>query len=267
MRLNCSVQLAPGVAAQLTTPFLRSVFPYSMNVQVSMNIYSQVPVVQEHAYQQRATETCYGHPTLGLAQIGVYLYRSRLGAPLYVGNSVNLRQGMLSYFGSDLTRLETCIKQMAFSIRSFEFRVTASEPMTLLLESALTKQKTPIFNVRQQEYQQYRYVVLMDDSYPTCKIVGHQESIDGRTFGPFRDGCLAVDTLGTVNRYFQLRWCVDAQPFRKILNFDLGFCTGLCRNRILVEDYAQIVDWVVRFLNGDEEWVADKLERDMTRSS
>ena len=50
VRLNCRGRLAPGVAAQLTAPFLRSVFPYSMNVQVSIDIYSQAPAAQEHAY-------------------------------------------------------------------------------------------------------------------------------------------------------------------------------------------------------------------------
>ena len=49
VRLNCRGRLAPGVAAQLTAPFLRSVFPYSMNVQVSMDIYSQSPAAQDHA--------------------------------------------------------------------------------------------------------------------------------------------------------------------------------------------------------------------------
>jgi excinuclease UvrABC nuclease subunit len=198
---------------------------------------------------------------------GVYLFRDRSGAPLYVGKSVNLRQRMLSYFGSDLTRLETRIRQMAFAVRSFEFRVTASELMALLLENALIKQERPVFNVRQQEYEQYRYVVLTDDPYPTCKIVDHQESMDGRVFGPFRDRYLAADIVDIVNRYFRLRWCGDAQPFRKSLNFDLGFCTRPCRNRISVEDYAQIVGRVLRFLNGDEEWVADRLEREMTRSA
>jgi DNA repair exonuclease SbcCD nuclease subunit len=43
VRLNCRGPLAPGVAAQLTARFLRSVFPYSMNVQVSMDIYKQSP--------------------------------------------------------------------------------------------------------------------------------------------------------------------------------------------------------------------------------
>jgi len=198
---------------------------------------------------------------------GVYLFRDRSGAPLYIGKSVNLRQRMLSYFGSDPTRLETRIRQMAFSVRSFEFRVTASELMALWLENALIKQERPVFNVRQQEYDQYRYVVLTDDLYPTCKIVDHQESMDGRVFGPFRDRYLAADIIDIVNRYFRIRWCRDAQPFRKSLNFDLDFCTGPCRNRISVEDYAQIVDRVVRFLNGDEGWVADRLEREMTQSS
>ena len=65
---------------------------------------------------------------------GVYLFRDRSGAPLYIGKSVNLRQRMLSYFGSDPTRLETRIRQMAFSVRSFEFRDGIRADGTLVRE-------------------------------------------------------------------------------------------------------------------------------------
>ncbi len=41
VRLKCRDRLAAGVVAQLTAPFLRSVFPESMNIQLSVDIREQ----------------------------------------------------------------------------------------------------------------------------------------------------------------------------------------------------------------------------------
>ena len=198
---------------------------------------------------------------------GVYLFHDRYGRTIYIGKSVNLRQRMLSYFNADQARHENRIRQMVFSVDDFEFRETQTELLDLLLEDALIKRRTPPYNVRQQEYARYCYLHLTDDPYPTCKIVSHEGVAGGALFGPFRDGYLAADILAVVNQHIHLRSCADQAPFRRSLNFDLGFCTGPCRGNVSAADYAKIVERAREFLEGRDEWMAAKLREDMARSA
>ncbi len=194
---------------------------------------------------------------------GVYLFSDGTGATIYVGKSVNLRRRMLSYFVAERSGLERRLREMVFSVRSFAFQETPTELLALLLEDVLIKRERPRYNVRQQEYAQYCYLLLTDDRYPTLRVVDGDGPSSGTLFGPFRDRYLAADTLSIIRRHFHLRSCIDAEPFRRSLNYDLGFCLGPCRGGVSPATYAEIEDRVVRFLNGEVEWIADRLEGTM----
>jgi excinuclease UvrABC nuclease subunit len=198
---------------------------------------------------------------------GVYLFRNRSGDTIYVGKSVNLKQRMLSYFRSNQAGLEHRIRQMVFHIHDFDFRETRSELLALLLEDALIKRQQPQYNVRQQQTNDCRYLILTDDPYPTCRVVTHQEAADGSVFGPFKDRYLAERIVSVVNHQFGLRFCTDPQPFRKSLNFDLGLCAGPCRNRVPVDEYDRIAKRVFDFLSGHVNWVTRKLNDEMESSA
>tara|TARA_B100000315_G_scaffold259951_1_gene318293 strand:- start:116 stop:985 length:870 start_codon:yes stop_codon:yes gene_type:complete len=174
---------------------------------------------------------------------------------------------MLSYFRSNQAGLEHRIRQMVFNIHDFDFRETRSELLALLLEDALIKLKQPQYNVRQQQSNDCRYLVLTDDPYPTCRVVTDQEAAGSHVFGPFRDRYLAERILSVVNNQFGLRFCTDPRPFRKSLNFDLGLCVGPCRNGVSMEEYSEIVRRVFDFLSGHVNWVARELKREMKRSA
>ncbi|MDP6072437.1 MAG: hypothetical protein QGG34_12930 [SAR202 cluster bacterium] len=104
---------------------------------------------------------------------------------------------------------------------------------------------------------------MTDDEFPTCKVVNDPDATGGAVFGPIGDQYLVADVLGVINRHFRLRWCTDARPYRKSLNFELGYCTGPCRGEISASDYAEIVDRVMGFLRGDVQWTEAELRREM----
>lgn len=190
---------------------------------------------------------------------GVYLFYDADGATIYVGKSVNLRQRMLSYFAAGRSGLERRLREMVFSVRGFALHETPTELLALLLEDALIKRERPRYNVRQQEYAQYCYLLLTDDRYPALRVVDGEGS-SGTLFGPFRDRYLAAEILGIVRRHFHLRSCADPEPFQRSLNYDLGFCLGPCRGGVAPEGYGEVVDRVVCFLNGEVQWIAEALE-------
>ena len=193
------------------------------------------------------------------AAAGVYLFRDEAGNPLYVGKSVNLRERMLSHLAAHQTDPASRNRHLAFSIHDFEVTVAAGELAALLLEDALIKQLRPRANTRQLDYAENCYVLLTTGDYPTCRIVESNERGAGELFGPFRDRHFAADLLAIIHRYFGLRACADRAPFRRSARYDLGSCSGPCRDAITPEAYAIIVGRVEAFLRGEGAWIAGTL--------
>ena len=198
---------------------------------------------------------------------GVYLFQDETGKTIYIGKSINLRQRMLTYFTGYPARIERHVGQMTLGIRAFDYLETDTELLALLLEDALSKRELPPYNIRQLKFEQYRYLVLSDDRYPTCRIVDREEASSGTVFGPFGDVYFATAVLEIVHRHFLLRSCVDPNPFRRSLNFELGLCSGPCWNGTSVSDYGFIVSRVKAFLSGRDDWIAGKLQASISSSS
>ncbi len=198
---------------------------------------------------------------------GVYLFQDVTGKTIYIGKSINLRQRMLTYFTGYPARIDRRIGQMTLGIRAFDYLETGTELLALLLEDALIKRELPPYNVRQMKFEQCRYLVLTDDSYPTCKVVDREETSSGTVFGPFTDVYFARSILDVLHRHFLLRSCVDPSPFRRSPNFELGLCSGPCWNGISVSAYGVIVSRVRAFLSGKDDWITGKLLASISSSS
>ncbi len=82
---------------------------------------------------------------------GVYIFLDEKSNPLYIGKSINIKQRVLSHFSSDHSfESEFKIAQQVADIQAI---VTGGELEALLLESALVKERQPIYN-RQLRRQQ-----------------------------------------------------------------------------------------------------------------
>lgn len=199
---------------------------------------------------------------------GVYLFSDQNGDVMYVGKSVNLRQRISSYFRTDVTKIEYRIREMVYNIGDVDFYETGSELLALLLEDALIKKCQPRYNVRQQQYLGYQYILLTEGRYPTCKMISHLDEPDrGRIFGPFKSSFLVKDLLWIIRRYLRLRSCEDTEPIRLSMNYEFGYCTGPCRKKISPDEYAQIVGRVVELLTGKGDYVVSKITEAMEKAS
>ena len=195
---------------------------------------------------------------------GAYVFMDSDDRILYIGKSVNLRKRMLSYFYSKWKQGDSKAQRLRYQTSNFTYYATYSELLALLLEDALIKMHTPQFNDRLNEIDQYRYLLLTEDSYPTLQIVESDQHVENQLiFGPFKDQYLANDILQLIYRYIHLRACTDQTPFRKSMNFELGLCTGPCRAAITIAEYAEIVHHTVDFLNGEKSFVTAKIKSDI----
>ncbi len=73
---------------------------------------------------------------------GVYIYRNRQGAIIYVGKAVNLKRRTASYFNSDAKHSGKTLL-MVSQIASVETIVVRNEREALLLENNLIKENKP----------------------------------------------------------------------------------------------------------------------------
>ncbi|UCG52316.1 MAG: GIY-YIG nuclease family protein [Candidatus Latescibacterota bacterium] len=199
---------------------------------------------------------------------GVYLFYDVHGNVIYIGKSVNLINRMLSYSRERSTGNESRTRRMVYDIGEFAYYTTNSELVALLLEDGLIKYHSPIFNKRQKEYAEYRYLSLTKDEFPTLKILADPTDLntDG-LFGPFRDRYFVEDLLWVVREHLNLRTCTDPVPFRNSMNYHLGYCVGPCRGMISHEEYAQVVAHVREFLEGDERLIVEKIHMEMGKAS
>ena len=179
---------------------------------------------------------------------GVYLFRGGTGEVIYVGKSVNLRQRMLSYFQADRSKLDSRIRELVFRIRDFSFELTETELLALLLEDRLIKEHLPSYNVRQKEFEQYRYLEVTEDATPICTMHSHADLPTGpRIFGPFRDQYFVEDLLRVIDQCF-------------VLPASLGRESGR-------DDRAATVGRILDFLEGDEKAAVPLLTRRMNDHS
>lgn len=199
---------------------------------------------------------------------GVYIFRGDRDEIIYVGKAVRLQQRMLSHLRIDPLADPSRHSRMVFEVRDFEVRVADSELLALLLEDELIKLHRPRFNIRQNEFLEYKYLELTADRFPRLRMLDHEADFGTRNvFGPYRDRYFIEDVLGLIHDYLGLRSCAASEPGDRCIRFDLGQCAGPCRGTISAREYEPRVTRTMAFLDGDVSEVAARLTEAMSAAS
>jgi len=195
---------------------------------------------------------------------GVYLFYDSNQSVIYIGKSVDLKKRMLSYFRQKPGVVDRRIGQMIRSIRGFDYLSTRTELQALLMEDELIKAVRPENNVRQNQFEECRYVLLTDDNFPAMRIIECPCEHDARhVFGPYKDRFFAAELLDFLSRHFLIRSCLDPVPAGMCMNHEIGRCSGPCRDAISIAQYGDIVDRVSRFLRKGDPSVTEKITHEM----
>ena len=193
---------------------------------------------------------------------GVYLFLDGRKYPLYIGKSVNLRSRVGSYLGNDSSKDER-IQRMVHEARSLKFVQTDTELMALLLEDSLIKKYLPVYNIRQKQFRDYRYLQLSDDTYPRLITLEDPGKIQKHIYGPFRDRFFIQRLQEIFSRYLGFRSCADANPTKSCIELDLGQCLGPCVLKEVHTAYLTASEGVAHFLEGDDPGVISKIEEEI----
>ena len=185
---------------------------------------------------------------------GVYIFKDPDGKVLYVGKAKNIRSRVANYFtrsGDGRPK----IAELRERVGQIDFIVTESETEALVLESNLIKRQRPRFNASLRDDKSYPYIVVtLGDEYPRVFATRSSHNPKHRYFGPFPSAGSVHATLNVLNKTFPFRECRGAEPGRRsgvpCLNYHIGRSAAPCIGAISKEDYDEIIEDVISFLEG-----------------
>lgn len=212
------------------------------------------------------SEAVHQHAALAPTDPGVYLFKDARGRVLYVGKARNLRARLKQYVGGhDERPMVPFLLQAAASIDTM---VVRTEKEALILESSLIKQHRPRFNVKLVDDSAFLHLqVRPGGKWPRYRTVRSTEPAPGvRHFGPFASASRARATLEFIGRRFPLRTCSDRElesRGRPCLMHQMGRCLAPCVGLCTPQEYREVVDQSMLFLEGRNRELTDRLQQQM----
>ncbi len=208
-----------------------------------------------------------------LAQIpdapGVYLMVGRDGEVLYIGKAISLRSRVRSYFQEGAAhhpRTMAMVEKVA-DVRTI---VVTNEIEALILEANLIKRHQPPFNVRLRDDKRYPYLKVTNESFPRIVFTRMVRNDGSRYFGPYTNAHGLRELIDLVRLVFPLRTCrepIDGRRKRPCLQYHIKRCLAPCVGYQTEEDYDRTIDEVVLFLEGKQESLLARLQREMAESA
>ena len=201
---------------------------------------------------------------------GVYIMRDARGDVVYVGKATSLRNRVRSYFGSS-RGLEPKVRALAEQVRVIEHVVTRNEAEALHLEATLVKRHQPIYNVRLKDDKHYPYLkVDVQHPWPRVTITRRVEADGARYFGPYASAGSVRRTLDVVKKLFPWRSCtkeITGTDPRPCLDYYIKRCIAPCTAFCTPEEYAEVINETILFLEGRSDEVLKHVIGDMERAS
>jgi excinuclease ABC subunit C len=203
-------------------------------------------------------------------QPGVYKFYDAKGALLYVGKAKSLRNRVRSYFLKAAT-LEPHKRQMVTEIADIQYLLAETPTQALHFEADLVRHERPRYNVKLRDDKHYPYIrINVQDPWPKTMVARRMQRDGARYFGPFTDATSVRQTLDTINRLFPHILCnrvITGNDPRACLYYHIKRCPAPCIGAINNDDYRQIVDQMVGFLDGKSDSVLKDMRHDMEEAA
>ena len=201
---------------------------------------------------------------------GVYIMKDARNEVLYVGKASVLRNRLRSYFGS-ASGMPPKIRRMVAQLEDFEFIVTDTEAEALILENTLIKRYKPHYNARLKDDKTYPYLKIdLTEDFPRVYITRQVAQDGARYFGPFATASSVRKTMALIKKLFPYRSCtktITGHDPRPCLEYYIHRCVAPCSGLASKEEYAQVIQQVMMFMEGNTDGVTRELRRKMELAS
>jgi excinuclease ABC subunit C len=149
----------------------------------------------------------------------------------------------------------------------FEFIVTDTEAEALILENTLIKRYKPHFNARLKDDKTYPYLKIdLTEEFPRVYITRQVANDGARYFGPFATASSVRKTMDLIKKLFPYRSCtktITGRDPRPCLEYYIHRCVAPCSGLATEEEYAQVIQQVIMFMEGNTEAVTRELKKKM----
>ncbi len=201
---------------------------------------------------------------------GVYIFRDEEGDVLYVGKAASLKSRVRSYFGAPAS-LELKTRFLSERIADFEYILTRNAQEALILEATLVKRHQPPFNIRLKDDKHYPYLRIdVNEPWPRVTITRRVERDGARYFGPYANAGSVRRTLDLVKKLFPWRSCtriITGNDPRPCLDYYINRCIAPCTGFCTKEEYDEVIQQVILFLEGRSDDVIRGLTAAMSEAS
>jgi len=197
---------------------------------------------------------------------GIYMMKDSKGEVLYIGKARDLSKRVSSYFQEHRPR---SARQMSLlgRVRDLDYIITASEEEALIYESNLIKEKKPKYNVELKDDKSFPFLKLtLSEKFPRLIIARKKVDDGSRYFGPYTRVKLLRSAVSVMKSIFPLRTCKKI-PDEVCLSYHIGQCMGPCVKRISQNDYREIVEQLILFLEGKKTRLLKELTRSMNEEA
>jgi excinuclease ABC subunit C len=196
-------------------------------------------------------------------QPGCYLMKDKHGTVIYVGKAKVLKNRVRSYFtGTHDGKTLRLVNEIA----DFEYIVTSSNLEALILEMNLIKKYDPKYNVMLKDDKGYPFIKITAEEHPRLIITRKVAKDKGKYFGPYPNVQAANETKKLLDRIYPLRKC-SSLPDRVCLYYHMGQCLAPCVYPVSSEQNKEIVEQIVRFLNGGYREIKEELTEKMLKAA
>lgn len=199
---------------------------------------------------------------------GVYLMKDENGAIIYVGKARVLKNRVRQYFQLSAAHTPK-VAAMVAKISEFEYIVTDTELESLILECNLIKELKPKFNILLKDDKNYPYIkITMNEDFPRILMTRRVERDGARYFGPYSNVFSVRESMNLIKKIFPIKTCKRVLPrdigkSRQCLNYHIKQCMGPCTGNVDKETYRALMLDVCSFLDGKQDVVITKMEKQM----
>ena len=187
---------------------------------------------------------------------GVYMFKDKSGAIIYVGKAKNLRTRVRSYFYGDSRR---SVAQMLRDLVDIDFITCATEIEAEITELRMIHANAPRYNRRSRPPRSPQYVKLTTEEFPRLSVVRSLRDDGCLYLGPFRSRRVAATVVNAIWDAVPIRRCLTKAGKRSpACNFaQLGVAICPCDGSVSQDDYQQTVN---RLRSGVESLPATLLD-------
>lgn len=196
---------------------------------------------------------------------GCYLMKNKDGIIIYVGKAKKLKNRVSSYFRGTHTGKTA---KLVSEIVDFEYITVNSEVESLILENNLIKQYNPKYNILLKDDKSYPYIELTDEKVPRLKVVRMltRRKNQKHLYGPYPNVTAARNVVNLLNRMYPIRKC-NTYESKPCLYYHIGQCLGYCTNNVDIELINNMREDIIKFLNGDNSLITNKIVEEMNKYS